>query len=150
MWQSFWSIFICFSWVPLDLTNQNVAKELPWQTWTWLLEPVAASIPCLSYFKWSKPIEAILKCQKWIKIFSNELSGMAEDIDTILTELLIQAMKTTKTTKKIMRTQNILIINHLLDVTDWKYFNSSPCAASTFSSVVSTLASILQTEKNMH
>ena len=37
---------------------------------------------------------------------------------TILTELLIQAMKTTKMMKKMIRTQNILIINHLLDVTD--------------------------------
>ena len=57
-------------------------------------------------------------------------------------------MKTTKMIKKTMRTQNILIINHLLDVTDWKYFNSSPCAASTFSSVASTLASILNTERH--
>lgn len=72
------------------------------------------------------------------------------DIDTGTTELLIQAMKTTKTMKKTMRTQNILIINHLLDVTDWKYFNSSPCAASTFNSVASTLASILKTEKTMY
>ena len=31
---------------------------------------------------------------------------------------LIQAMKTTKMMKKMMRTQNILMINHLLDVTD--------------------------------
>ena len=56
-------------------------------------------------------------------------------------------MKTTKTMKKTMRTQNILMINHLLDVTDWKYLRSSPWAASTFSSVVSTLASILQLKK---
>ena len=56
-------------------------------------------------------------------------------------------MKTTKMMKKTMRTQNILIINHLLDVTDWKYFKSSPWAASTFSSVASTLASILNTKK---
>ena len=57
---------------------------------------------------------------------------------------LIYAMKTTKTMKKTIRTQNILTINHLLDVTDWKYLRSSPCAASTLSSVASTLASILK------
>ena len=57
-------------------------------------------------------------------------------------------MKTTKTMKKTIRTQNIFTINHLLDVTDWKYLRSSPCAASTLSSVASTLASILK-KKNI-
>ena len=51
--------------------------------------------------------------------------------------------------KKTIRTQNILMISHLLDVTDWKYLRSSPWAASTFSSVVSTLASILQLKEGM-
>lgn len=39
-------------------------------------------------------------------------------MDTSTTELPIQAMKTTKMMKKTISTQNILIINHLLDVTD--------------------------------
>lgn len=59
-------------------------------------------------------------------------------------------MKTTKTMKKTIRTQNILTINHLLDVTDWKYLRSSPCAASTLSSVASTLASILKKHENQN
>ena len=53
-------------------------------------------------------------------------------------------MNTTKMIKNTIKTKNILIINQRFDVTDWKYFKSSPCALSTFDSVSSTLASILK------
>lgn len=54
-----------------------------------------------------------------------------------------QARKTTKMTKKTMSTRNILIMSQRLEETDWKYLRISPWAISTFSSVSSTLASIL-------
>ena len=43
-----------------------------------------------------------------------------------------------------MRMPKILMISHRLDVTDWKYLRISPWAASTLSSVASTLESILK------
>jgi len=46
-----------------------------------------------------------------------------------------------------MRTANIFIMSHLLFVTDWKYFNSSLWAASTFNWASSTLESILKKYK---
>ena len=53
-------------------------------------------------------------------------------------------MKTTKMTKKTIKTRNILIISHRFDDIDWKYLRISECASSTFVSVSSTLESILQ------
>jgi hypothetical protein len=41
------------------------------------------------------------------------------------TQAPAQAMKTTKTMKKMMRTAKILIINHLFEDTDWKYLRIS-------------------------
>lgn len=59
-----------------------------------------------------------------------------------------QAKKTTKMMKKTTRTRKILIISQRLEETDWKYLRISMCAASTFSWVSSTFASILeQSEK---
>lgn len=46
--------------------------------------------------------------------------------------------------KKTMRTKNILIISHRLDVMPLKYLRSSPWAASTFIWVSVTFPSILQ------
>jgi len=46
--------------------------------------------------------------------------------------------------KKIIRTPKIFIISHRLDVTLWKYFTNSVCAASMFKYDESTLESILQ------
>lgn len=62
--------------------------------------------------------------------------------------LFHQAKKTTKMMKKTTRTRKILIISQRLEETDWKYLRISMCAASTFSWVSSTFASILeQSEK---
>lgn len=109
---------------------------------------VAVSAPLSLVTDWLTQVEPITGIKNIKEIVNAPFGIVPEEvnyIDTCTRRILlqIQAMKTTKMMKKMMRTQNILIINHLLDVTDWKYFKSSPCAASTFSSVASTLASIL-------
>lgn len=54
-----------------------------------------------------------------------------------------QARNTTKMMKKTIRMRKIFTISQRLEVTDWKYFRISVCAATTFSWASSTLASIL-------
>ena len=61
-----------------------------------------------------------------------------------------QAMKTTKMTKKIMRTAKILIISQRFDDTDWKYLRISEWADSIFTVASSTLESILQTQNQSY
>lgn len=59
-----------------------------------------------------------------------------------------QAKKTTKIMKKTISIRKIFIISQRFDVTDWKYFRISECAASTFSCVSSTFPSILRKDTN--
>lgn len=56
----------------------------------------------------------------------------------------VYAINTTKMMKNKIKTANILIISHRFDVTDWKYFKISLCAASTFMTASSVFESILK------
>ena len=61
--------------------------------------------------------------------------------------ILSYAINTTNIMKNNIRTANILIISHRFDVTDWKYFRISLCAASTFRTASSVFESILKNHK---
>lgn len=59
----------------------------------------------------------------------------------------VYAINTTKMMKNKIKTANILIISHRFDVTDWKYFKISLCAASTFMTASSVFESILKNKR---
>lgn len=74
---------------------------------------------------------AFVSCDDWSILFEWVKRG-------------VYAINTTNMMKNKIKTANILIISHRFDVTDWKYFKISLCAASTFMTASSVFESILK------